>query len=188
MKQTTKTKYRFLVNNLLLLSGIVMAISGLVLQIGFHIGSSGPRHSGGRHSHTETIEQVQRIIPDNTVWGIDYSTWSTIHKVAIVLFSLLMLYHLVNHWKWYKAILKNHLLHKNRQVMILSFLFILVALTGFIPWFIDLAGSKSIMRLILIEIHDKLAIILTGFLILHIFGRFKWFSNTFEKMRNKVSG
>ncbi len=162
-----------------------MATSGLVLQIGFHIGSSGRPHEGGRHSDAVTIEPFQRVIPDNTVWGINYPTWSTIHKVAIVLFSLLMFYHLIIHWKWYKGVFKNHLMHKNRQVITLSILFILVALTGFIPWFFDLAGSKSIIRLILIEIHDKLAIILAVYLVLHIFRRFKWFSNTFEKLKRQ---
>ena len=91
-----------------------------------------------------------------------------VHKYAIFFFSLFMLYHIYAHWKWYKAVIIRHLIGKNIQVTILSILFLLVALTGLIPWFIDLSGSTSLLRMLFIELHDKFALVLIIFIILHL--------------------
>jgi len=187
MKQQSKYLSSFLVNNLLLLSGAAMVVSGLVLQIGFHVGGATMQNERKMKSHAANIEQFREIDPANTVWDICYITWTIIHKYVIVIFSLIMIYHIIAHWKWYKGVITKHLISKNKQVITLSVLFVLVALTGFIPWFIDLSGSKSIIRLVFIEIHDKLAIVLTIYLIFHIIKRVKWFSNTFSKMKNEHS-
>lgn len=133
---------------LLLFFGVLMIVSGLVLQLGFHIGGS-----GGQHEQSSGIDTL------NTVWGIIYTDWSTIHKIVVVLFSLLMIFHI-----------------KNKQVKTLSILFLLVAITGFVPWLIDLSGSSVTLRLFFIEIHDKIALILVIYLILHIIKRRKWFT------------
>jgi hypothetical protein len=184
MKPQSKFLYRFLVNNLLLLSGIATIVSGLLLQLGFHIGSMKRSHERGLHTRTADFEQVRDIDPNNMVWGIDYTRWSMIHKIIIVFFLLLMIYHAIIHWNWYKGVFIKHLIKVNNQVIILSMLFILVALTGLIPWCIDLSGNKNIgSRLFLIEIHDKLAILLTIYLILHVIGRLKWFSNTYHRLK-----
>jgi hypothetical protein len=147
-KADKTTHNRSLVIYLLLFFGIAMIISGLVLQLGFHMGSS-----AGQHEHTRGFETSKAI------WGIIYNDWSTIHKIVVVLFSLLMIFHI-----------------KNKQVITLSILFLLVAITGFVPWFIDLSGNSVTSRLIFIEIHDKIALILVIYLILHIIKRRKWFT------------
>jgi hypothetical protein len=67
------------------------------------------------------------------------------------------------------------LLTRNSQVIILSVLFILVAITGFTPWFIHLLKGDEMVRKTFIEIHDKLALLLSVFLLLHIAKRLKWF-------------
>jgi len=148
---------RLIVNNLLLVSGIIMTVSGLIQQIGFHMGNHG--------------DQLQT---DQLVWGLDRTEWSVIHKVTIVIFSILMICHICTHWKWYKGVISKNQIRKNRQVFILSVLFVLVAVTGLIPWFIDLSGGVGSLRLILIEIHDKLALFLAIFLILHLVKRIKF--------------
>lgn len=160
MKPRNSQISSFMVNNLLLLSGSLMIVSGFVLQLGFHIGNQVRSNQRLNHSHDSTFEQVRFINPTDTVWDIKYTTWSILHKVVIVIFTLLMIYHIIVHWKWYKGVFGKHLVFKNRQAIILSSLFFLVALTGLIPWFIDLFGNKSILRLFLIELHDKLAILL----------------------------
>ncbi|MDD4644491.1 MAG: DUF4405 domain-containing protein [Bacteroidales bacterium] len=148
---------RLIVNNLLLVSGIIMTISGLVQQVGFHMDNHG--------------DQLQA---DQLVWGLEHTEWSVIHKVTIVIFSVLMICHFLTHWKWYKGVISKNLIRKNRQVFILSVLFALVAITGLIPWFIDLSGGTGSLRMILIEIHDKLALFLAIFLILHLVKRIKF--------------
>jgi hypothetical protein len=182
MKLNNKYLTGFIVNNLLLLSGIVTTISGLVIQVGFHMGSVHGSGTYGAYLHSSGIQETRVIDPDGIVWGINYTSWSLIHKVAIIVFLFLVIYHTAVHWKWYKNLFAKHLLRKNRQVIVLSALFLLVALTGLIPWFIHLSGSDNGFRMVLIEIHDKVALLLIIYLFLHISHRIKWFSGTFKKI------
>lgn len=183
-RQRKQTLNSFLINNLLL-CGIVVIVSGLTIQLGYHIGSSEPHHGIGHEAQFQSMnyEQERGFDTFKTVWGINYYEWSTIHKLAISLFSLLMIYHFYIHWKWYKGVIKKHLIRKNSQVLTLTVLFLLVAFTGLIPWFIDLSGSKSVWRFMLIEIHDKLTLVLIIFLILHLVKRSKWFKITFVRLK-----
>jgi hypothetical protein len=182
MKPNNKHLTGFFVNNLLLLSGIITALSGLVIQIGYHMGGEHGPVAYGADPHSSGIQQTRVIDPDEIVWGINYTSWSLIHKVAIVLFLILVIYHFCVHWKWYKNVFAKHLLRKNRQVIVLSALFLLVALTGLIPWLIHLSGNDNGFRMILIEIHDKVALLLIIYMFLHISHRVKWFSGTFKKI------
>jgi NAD-dependent dihydropyrimidine dehydrogenase PreA subunit len=184
-----QTFNNFLINNLLLISGLVIIFSGLTLQLGFHMGEPGKHQIGtdGIQSQSQSqsinYEQLREIDTNKIVCGLNYSDWSTTHKFVIVFFSLLMIYHTVVHWKWYKGVITKHLIGKNKQVIILSVLFLLVAVTGFVPWIIDLSGSTSIFRMLFIEIHDKLTLILIVFFVLHFIKRAKWFTAAYAKLK-----
>ena len=115
------------------------------------------------------------IAINKQVFGINYYGWSDIHKICIVILSFLMIFHIFLHWKWYNVVIKKKLIAKNIQVLTLSVIFILVAITGLIPWIIDLMIGDSMLRKTFIEIHDKLAIILSVYLILHVIKRLKCF-------------
>jgi hypothetical protein len=123
------------------------------------------------------------IALNENVFGLNYQNWSLTHKISIVALTLLMIYHIYRHWKWYKVVITKKLIAKNQQVLILSLLFVFVAISGLIPWFIDLMNGDEIVRKLFIEIHDKLTIILTIYLILHIIKRLRWFVKTVEKMK-----
>lgn len=151
----------------LLFFGFIMAFSGLLIQICYHIGNQ-----EGIHNY-------------DTVIGINYSGWSLVHKISIIIFSIFMIYHVVLHWKWFKTVVKKRLISKNKQVITLSIIFILVAISGYIPWLIKLIGGETPMRKAFIEIHDKITLILTVFLLLHISKRMKWFITTFNKLKIK---
>jgi len=171
----------FVVNNLLLVSGLVMIFSGLVMQLAFHMGE----HDARTHEDPGDFvryEQARHIDASKTVCGFSYAAWSTIHKSIVVFFSLLVIYHVCVHWKWYKGVVAKHLMGKNMHVIVLSVLFLLVAITGFVPWFVDLSGGKSLVRLLFIEIHDKLTFVLIVFLVLHLVKRARWFAATYEKL------
>ena len=141
----------------LLFIGLLAMFSGLLLQVGFHIGN-------------------HFSIPTNKiVFGMSYSGWSAIHKISIVILSLLTIYHIYQHWKWYKAVINKKLFIKNQQVLIFSLLFIFVALTGLTSWFIDLLKREEILRKAFVEIHDKITLIFSVYLVLHIIKRVKWF-------------
>jgi len=188
-KRRRKTFDNFLVNILLLISGLVMVFSGLSLQLGYHRSGPGGQQivvHGVQHESMR-YEQIRGIDTSKIVHGFNYSSWSTIHKFAIVFFSLFMIYHIHAHWRWYKGVVTKHLIGKNIQVIILSALFLLVAVTGFIPWIIYLSGNSIILRIFFIEIHDKLALVLIVFLMLHVGNRLKWFFRVHQKLREQVN-
>lgn len=160
---------RFIINLGLIVFGIATVFSGMLIQVKYHMGNHG------------------NIAINDYVFGINYQSWSAIHKVSIVILSLLMIYHVYHHWKWYKGVISKKLITKNQQVLTLTLLFVLVAITGLTPWFIDLLKGDEMLRKVFIEIHDKLAIILSVYFILHIIKRLKWFFTTFERMTNKHS-
>lgn len=165
-KPKTEIKVFSLVINLsLVVTTIVMAFSGFLLQIKYHMG----QHEGITHS-TEFL-------------GLNYYGWADFHKIAIVIITLLIGFHTVLHLKWYKTVIRKNLLAKNKQVIILTVLFFLVAITGYLPWFIHMANGSEMIRKILMELHDKLTIFLFIFILIHIFGRFKWFNNTIAFLR-----
>jgi hypothetical protein len=155
----------FLINLGLLLFGSAMAFSGLMIQFNYHMGF-----------HVETYT-------NDLVLGINYIGWSDIHKISIIFISMFMIFHTILHWKWYKTIIKKNLITKNKQVIVLSIIFIFVAITGYIPWLIKLTGGEDTTRKVFIEIHDKLALILFIYLVLHVAKRLKWFIITFKKLK-----
>lgn len=154
----------FIINSGLLLFVILTVFSGLLIQFQYHIGNHG------------------NIASDNYVLGLSYHSWSDIHKFSIIVLSVLSIFHLQQHWKWYKTVIAKRLLSKNKQVITLTIIFMLVAITGFIPWIIDLSEGSSMVRKAFIEIHDKIAIILSVFFVLHIIKRLKWFLTTLKKI------
>lgn len=186
-KQQRKFINQFLINNLLLIFGIVMILSGLSLQIGYHMSGSYKQNGSGKPEYIQsmTYEQINEMDTNRKVCGFYYQNWSTIHKISIVIFSLLMTYHIYAHWKWYKSIISKHLVSKNIQVITLSVLFFLVALTGLIPWFIHLSGGSVFSRFVLIEIHDKLALILVIYIALHIIKRKNWYTTAYKRIETQ---
>lgn len=141
---------RLIVNLGLFVFGIASAFYGMLIQVKYHMGNHG------------------NIPINDSVFGINYHDWSVVHKISIVVLSLFAIYHIYQHWKWYKVVISKRLFAKNQQVLIFSLLFVLVAITGLTPWLIDLLKGDEMQRKAFIEIHDKLAIILTFYLILHI--------------------
>jgi len=181
-KRRNCTLTNFIINNLLLISGFVMIFSGFTLQFGFHMtGEKVVLHE--LQSESIQYKHLREIDESRIVCGFNYSVWSNIHKTVSILFLLLVIYHICIHWRWYKGIFKKYLIVKNSQVIILSILFIFVAATGLIPWFIDLLGISSAFRILFIEIHDKLALVLVIYLILHVLKRSKWFVTACSKLK-----
>lgn len=153
-------KNKWVFNSILLLAGTISSLSGIIIQVSYHIGSP------------DNITKASR-----TIWGFGYADWSVIHKIAIIIFALCSIYHIYVHRKWYKSVLKKTSLRKqNRQTLLLSVLFILSAITGLIAWVIDSFGTAQFSRIIFIEIHDKISLILVVFIALHITRRAKRFA------------
>lgn len=98
---------RFIINIGLLVFCIASAFSGILIQVKYHMGNHG------------------NIAINDNIFEIDYHSWSLIHKISIVVLTVLMFYHVYYHWKWYKAVITKRLVTKNQQVLILSLLFVL---------------------------------------------------------------
>lgn len=156
----------FGINLTLLLCGIATAFSGLTIMLHYHMGHQGD------------------ISTTDSFLGLTYSGWSWIHKISTVVLSLLMTYHILLHWKWYKNVLLKKLPAKNRQVLILSAIFSIAFLTGFIPWFLQLGDDTDFTRKFILEIHDKTGLILIIFLVLHLTKRFKWFKSNYARLKD----
>ncbi len=148
---------RFIINFSLLLIGFVVVFSGFLIQFSYHVGHHG------------------MIDMNKMVYSISYSGWTMIHKISIILISFLVVCHISQHWKWYKTVVLKRLIAKNKQVITLSVIFLIVALTGYLSWFIDLSGNAPIVRKTFLEIHDKVAIVFFIYLFQHVAKRLKWF-------------
>jgi hypothetical protein len=188
-KQRQQIVNSFIINSLLFVFVLVMILSGLFLQQGFHRIDAGEQRIGFHEVQHQSMqyEQVRGIDLNKIVWGFDYPVWSTIHRSSIVFFSLLIMYHIYAHRIWYKRVISKNLIRKNIKMITLSALLSLVAITGFASWFVDLSGKTVMLRIIAIEIHDKLALLLIVFLMLHIVKRAKWFFTVHEKLKEQVN-
>lgn len=151
------TSLRLLVNAGLLLMAIAVAFSGFLLQAGYHMGGHGS------------------IDTDTVYMGLNYFGWSALHRITIIAITALFVIHVYLHMNWYKSVLSGKNTKRSLQVMVLTLIFILVALSGYISWFIHIFNGSEMVRKLFIELHDKLTILLFIFLFMHIAGRFSWF-------------
>jgi hypothetical protein len=161
---TNRQKLSLIVNLGLLCFALVMAFSGLLIQIAYHMGHHG------------------NISINNNVLALGYYNWSVVHKLSAVIVILLMIIHMALHWKVQIAVFRRKPSAKSIQLTILSVVFVLVAITGFLPWFIHLAKGVEVLRKTFIEVHDKLAIVLVIYLILHVIKRRRWYLSIFKKL------
>jgi hypothetical protein len=151
----------------LLLAGAAMVFTGFLIQFKFHM---------GHH---------RRIDAKAVVLGLDHSGWSSAHKISIIAISVLAIVHIVLHWNWYGTVLRKRLLSKNRLAVTLTIVFVLVAITGYVPWLAGLAGASVAVRRGFVEVHDKLSFVLFGCLLLHVTKRAEWFFRSFKKLSSR---
>jgi len=159
-----------IINSGLLILGSAMVFSGLTIQFSYHMGNHG------------------EIDTNHIVLGFNYLGWSGIHKIVILFISMFMIFHIALHWKWYTTLIRKTRMARNKQLTTLTIVFILVAVTGYVPWFIDLADGPDLSRKIIIEFHDKLTLVLFVFLVLHVAKRLKWYVTAFGKLNKTRAG
>lgn len=166
-KNKTETRNLSLSINICLLIVAAAAIfSGFLIQISYHMGHHGEIAAGLK------------------VYGLNYYGWSDFHKISIALLTVLVTIHTILHRKWYSIVLKKNLVSKNLLVIILTALFILVAITGYASWTIHITNGSEAIRKFFIEFHDKLTLFLFVFLLIHISKRLKWFASAFRRETN----
>lgn len=140
--------YRLITNMSLLVIGIIMSVSGLYIQINYH------------------------MLEAN---GSGFCKCTLIHKWSALIFTLIILAHITQHLKWYKGVFRKHLFRKNRITLFLTVTMIIVSLLGFTPWALILFPTQFALRHTLIEFHDKIGIILVAIMVGHVIKRWKWY-------------
>ncbi len=161
VNKTKKSTIFFYVDTIILSPFILLAISGLLIQINYHAGEM-----------TDTA----------VVLGLNRYEWLLLHKITAVISIIGLSIHLFLHMSWLKTVLlKKSYKKPNRNTKITMWLLILAvatALTGIIPWL--LAPATSHARHSVIDIHDKIGIILIILFVLHIINHLKWITYTFS--------
>lgn len=142
-----KRLYRHAINISLLVFGIIMAFSGFYIQIRYHIQGDFP---------------------------LGFSWWRFIHKWSALLFTWIVVIHIVIHLNWYKTVFRKRLLKSHRTTLVLSASMLIVSLLGFTPWILSLFPFHLDLRHTLIEIHDKIGVAFVAIMIGHIIKKMKW--------------
>ncbi len=95
-----------------------------------------------------------------------WHNWAIFHVIVSLLFLILIVFHVMTHWNWYKGIVSRGMGKKSKVTLCLSVLFALVVITGFILLGVD--GANTCVGLW----HYKVGILMGMFSIAHIFKRF----------------
>ena len=150
-EMTTRSR-RFLLNLSLCVTGILSAGSGFLLQFIYHMG----------HGRT-TLEDL--------VWDRPYAFWSMFHKLTSLFFVILIAIHLKWNWKWIKRVVTSRSFQKHREVFVFTAVFGMAAVFGFTAWMVsDLAHTPG-LRECIVEVHDKITLVMFVFLCTHIWKR-----------------
>jgi hypothetical protein len=156
-----KSTIFFYVNAIIFLPFVLLALSGLLIQINYHAG---------------------HMADTAVVLGLNRYAWLLLHKITAVISIIGLSIHIFLHMGWLKAVFFKKLYKKpnwnTRITMWLLILTVATALTGIIPWL--LAPAKAHARHSFIDIHDKIGIILIILFVLHIINHWKWITYTFS--------
>ena len=90
----TKVKTYFTLAVSMALLGLAEAISGFVLWLAFPSGGGGGRGWGGGGGEL-------------TFWAISKHTWIDIHDWVAVALTVLVIIHVILHWKWIVRMVKS---------------------------------------------------------------------------------
>lgn len=95
-----------------------------------------------------------------------WHNWAVLHVITSILFLIIGIIHIKNHWGWYKSIIKRNFNYKIGKTLFLSIVFGLVSLTGIVlVLFVNGANSNIGVW------HYRLGLIITILSIIHIVRR-----------------
>ena len=103
----------FVIDWLLLLAGILCAVTG----IGMHLAGHNAVHE---------------------VWH----NWAIAHVLSSLFMLITGILHIQTHWKWYKGLFKGQTKNKSRVTIILSVVFTILVVTGLTLLFVEGANSE----------------------------------------------
>lgn len=152
----------FSVNLCLLAAGFAVSVSGVIIQIRYHVGH-----------HPDT----------SIVMALDRMAWYALHVWASGIFLLAAGYHLWAHRKWYKHLFGRKPLPNRTPTTVLTLLTAITVITSFAA--LLLSPFDRDLRFLLVEIHDKAAIPFLIIAFLHTKKRWRWYTAV---VKNKLVG
>jgi hypothetical protein len=189
MKTLLKSlKLKYLVNVLLIVAFGITAQTGLFEGDGEHGGRRG-EHERGRHSREESSIYESNISSMNEAEIVDLMSNEDLNPAPDgakentqvylgLIFILLMVVHITQHWSWFKRLFSIKHLKNNKLLWATSAVFIVMAISGIILW------TEAIPRgfVNFKEIHEVSGQLLLGLVLIHIVQRFKWYISSTEKL------
>ena len=134
----------------LLVAGAASLVSGLLIQVSYHMGH---RASAGR-----------------AVWGWDYPTWALFHQISSTALLAFAAWHLYLNRKPLLAILKRNGAWRRQGPILLS-TFAAAVTTALLAWAAAFVFDRHLAERALVEIHDKVVIPMSVLLVLHVWQR-----------------
>ncbi len=169
-KQVSKKTTRLIVNTINFILFTASAAIGIIVQGNYHMHGGKP--------------------PEFLVWGMDQPTWNTIHIIVSVLALAGLVTHFVLNWKSVKLLFSpsgKKLSSKFRMSRIITFAFVLLCLTGLTAYGFRLAGDM-ITRHGIMEIHDKLGIVISILFIIHFAQHFRQLIHSVRNRQQYIPG
>ncbi len=118
------------------------------------------------------------------VWGLDRSGWLLLHKISAVISLTGITAHCLLHRKVITATVKRIFKSNSRTKVLLSFYLLLVyipaSLTALVAWAMFKNGDSA--RFLLLEVHDKLTLLLIILAVVHFATRLRWIVNVSRRM------
>ncbi|MBN1533777.1 MAG: DUF4405 domain-containing protein [Spirochaetes bacterium] len=152
----------FCVNMANLLPFLLLAATGLVLQSEYHL---------------------HRLPCCTPVLGLQKGGWLLLHKLFAVVSLAGCTLHCLLHRRWIAAAFRRRMQRRTVPSRITRYLLVVsipTALTALVSWFFLGPGHG---RFMLVEIHDKLALVLTILFLLHLATRTGWMVQTMAALR-----
>jgi hypothetical protein len=160
---SNSAKNNFCLNLLNFIPFVIVAISGLTLQIGYH---------------------MHKLPDDYFVSDLNRSGWLILHKISATILLAGIIAHCMLHWKfisiWSGKVLRQKLLSSTSLSYWLFIISIPTCLVAMTSWILFNHGDPA--RFLLVEIHDKLALLWIIFSIVHIISRISWIIRTYRKL------
>ncbi|MBN2403042.1 MAG: DUF4405 domain-containing protein [Spirochaetes bacterium] len=163
-------KLNFYLNLLNFLPFVILTVSGMIIQIEYHI----------------------HELPDAyVVSGLNRSGWLLIHKISSVISFAGIVLHCIMHRKYIVTVTKKILNRKNKPKILLSYYLLIIyipaSLICLFTWIF--LNHEDTLRHTLIEVHDKLTILLIIFTAMHLIQRAGWMVRTIKKLFiTRISG
>jgi len=166
---------KYLVNVFMIAAFGISAATGLI--------KPGGEHRERRHDfRSEQVTQAKEIstagfsaenfknITEKTSVRSE-KTNENIHIYFGLFWLALMLFHVIQHWNWFKKMFSIEHVMKNKLLTVTMIVFVLMAISGIIIWTEVLPRGFFNFK----EIHEVTGQLLLGLMLIHVIQRVKWY-------------